>query len=51
MIDAKMLEDLDFADDIVLLSHHHRDIQNKTEDMNTTAKQIGLEINTKKLRS
>ena len=43
---TEMLEDLDFANDIALLSHRHRDIPDKTEDMNTTAKQIRLKINT-----
>ena len=45
---TEMLEDLDFMDDIALSSHHHRNIRDKTEDMNTTAKQIGLKISTYK---
>ena len=40
----EMLEDLDFADDIALLSHRYRDIQDKTNDMARTGKQIGLNI-------
>ena len=31
------LEDLDFADDIALLSHRHHDMQEKTDAMATTA--------------
>ena len=47
---TEMLEDLDFADDIALLSHRHRDIQVKTNDMATTGKQIGLKINASKTK-
>ncbi|GFR68968.1 retrovirus-related Pol polyprotein from type-1 retrotransposable element R2 [Elysia marginata] len=42
------LEDLDFADDLALLSHTHHHIQEKTGRLNTYAKQIGLKISKKK---
>ena len=45
-----MLEDLDFADDTALLSHRHRDIQEMTNDMATTGKQIDLNINASKTK-
>ena len=34
---SEMLEDLDFADDIALLSHRHRDMQEKTNQLVTSA--------------
>ena len=40
LIDA--LEDLGFADDIVLLSHHHQDIQRKTNNVAAIGRQVGL---------
>lgn len=42
------LEDLDFADDLALLSHTHQHIQEKTSRLKTFSSQIGLRINTKK---
>ena len=36
------LEDLDFADDIVLLAHRHKDIQWETNDVATIVRQDGL---------
>lgn len=42
------LEDLDFADDIALLSHTHRDIQEKTCRLNQYSEMVGLKINQKK---
>jgi hypothetical protein len=42
------LEDLDFADDIALLSHSHLHIQSKTNRLYKYARHIGLKINTKK---
>ena len=42
------LEDLDYADDIALLSHTHTHIQEKTQRLNTFAKQFGLNISSKK---
>ncbi|GFR93859.1 LINE-1 retrotransposable element ORF2 protein [Elysia marginata] len=38
------LEDEDFADDIALLSHSQKDMQEKTRCMETTARSIGLKI-------
>ena len=38
------LEDLDFADDIALLSHTCDQMQRKTTDLENTAKSIGLRI-------
>ena len=46
----EMLYDLDFADDIALLSHRHRDIQEKTNVMSSTGIQIGLNINASKTK-
>ena len=48
---TKQLEDLDFADDIGLLSHSHHHIQDKTQSLSYIAKGTGLEINTKKTKS
>jgi hypothetical protein len=45
------LEDLDFADDIVLLSHSHGHMQAKTERLHDIAKTTGLEINVPKTKS
>ena len=42
------LEDLDFADDIALLSSSHDHMQQKTTKLYETAKKIGLNINKKK---
>jgi len=42
------LEDLDFADDLALLSHTHQHIQEKTTRLRTFSNQIGLRINTRK---
>ena len=36
------LEDLDFADDIVLFAHRHQDIQRKTNDVVLIGRQVGL---------
>ena len=44
------LEDLDFADDIALLSHRHQDMQEKTDAMATTAGNLGLKVSTKKTK-
>ena len=44
---ATTLEDLDFADDIALLSHRHQDKQEKTDAMATTAGNLGLKVSTK----
>lgn len=47
---TEMLEDLDFADDIALLSHRHRDMQIKTNHLANTAEKIGLKINNTKTK-
>ena len=44
------LEDLDFADDIALLSHRHQDMQEKTDAIATTAGNFGLKVSTKKTK-
>ena len=44
------LEDLDFADDLALLSHSHQQMQEKTELLNTVSTQLGLNINRSKKR-
>ena len=45
---TSVLEDLDYADDLGLLSSRHQDIQRKTEDLSETASTIGLKLNAKK---
>ena len=42
------LEDLDFADDIVLLSHTRQHIQEKTDRLSMFSAQVGLKISLKK---
>ena len=42
------VEDLDYADDLGLLSHTHSHIQGKTQQLNIFAKQVGLNISSKK---
>ncbi len=42
------LEDLDFADDLALLSTNQYDMQVKTDRLNNFARQVGLSINTSK---
>ena len=42
------LEDLDFADDLALLSHNHSQMQDKTTRLETTSAGTGLKINRKK---
>ena len=41
---TKQLEDLDYADDTVLLSHTQRQMQEKTTRLNSFSKQTGLHI-------
>ena len=41
----KQLDDLDFADDLALLSHNYQQMQEKTNLVSTTAMDIGLNIN------
>ncbi|KAL9960175.1 hypothetical protein ACROYT_G033591 [Oculina patagonica] len=45
---TSILEDLEYADDIVLLSHRYQDMQAKTNTLATTAGSLGLKISTKK---
>lgn len=47
---TEMMEDLDFADDIALPSHRHRDMQIKTNHLANTAEKIGLKINITKTK-
>jgi hypothetical protein len=42
------LEDLDFADDLAILSTTHKQLQEKTDRLTSYAKQTGLNINTTK---
>lgn len=42
------LEDLDYADDLALLSHLEKHMQSKTSKLQNNAEKIGLKINTKK---
>ena len=42
------LDDLDFADDLALLSHNCRQMQEKTDCLETTSAKTGLRINKKK---
>ena len=41
-------EDLDYTDDIGLLSSKHQDAQQKAEHLSQTASTVGLKVNTKK---
>lgn len=41
----EQLEDLDFADDIALLSHSHQEMQEKSQLLEETAAALGLNIN------
>jgi len=41
----KNLEDLEFADDLALLSHSVNDMQVKTQDLEASAALMGLRIN------
>ena len=42
------LEDLDFADDLALVSHTHQHMQEKTTCLSMFARQVGLKISQKK---
>ena len=44
------LEDLDFADDIVLMSSRFQDMQEKTSQLEENAKKVGLTINENKTK-
>jgi hypothetical protein len=45
---GQRLNDLDYADDIVLMAHTFSDIQQKLERLNDNARKIGLNINYRK---
>ena len=45
------LDDLDFADDLALLSHNHSQMQDKTTLLGTTSTGTGLKINRRKDRA
>ena len=47
---TKVLEDLDFADDVILLASRYLDIQDKTGVMGIKAKSIGLDANIPKTK-
>ncbi|GFS14085.1 hypothetical protein ElyMa_004899500 [Elysia marginata] len=44
----QLLDDLDFVDDLPLLSHTKGQIQSKTEDLNIISKGVGLRIHSGK---
>ena len=44
------LDDLDFADDLALMSHSHRQMQDKTTYLARISAQVGLKINKKKTK-
>ncbi|XP_047033011.1 uncharacterized protein LOC124639612 [Helicoverpa zea] len=45
---SNVLEDLDYADDLCLLSHTRTDMQAKLDDLQREAMETGLKINTRK---
>ena len=45
------LEDLDYADDICLMTHSHNDMQAKLDQIATEAAAVGLEINVSKTKA
>nr|KAG5708549.1 hypothetical protein BaRGS_032970 [Batillaria attramentaria] len=48
---SKQLEDLDFADDIALLSHKQQDAQEKLNRVAEEAEKTGLKINSARPKS
>ena len=48
--DADQLDDLDFADDLALLSHSHRQMQDKTTELALISAWVGLKINKRKTK-
>ncbi|KAI0219914.1 hypothetical protein LSAT2_028559 [Lamellibrachia satsuma] len=44
------LDDLDFADDLALLSHSHMQMQDKTTELALISAQVGLKINKRKTK-
>ena len=47
---SSMLEDLDFADDLALLSSKQKDMQDKTSELDSNSKKIGLKIHAGKTK-
>ena len=47
---TEVLQELDFADDVVLLASRYVDIQDKTDVMAEKSKSIGLGINIEKAK-
>ncbi|XP_068619928.1 uncharacterized protein [Battus philenor] len=45
---SNILEDLDYADDLCLLSHTHADMQTKLDDLRRKTLETGLKINFRK---
>ena len=45
---TSVLEDLDYADDIVPFAPRYQDMQEKTNALATTARSLGLKISTRK---
>ena len=45
---TSVLEDLDYADDVGLLSSKHKDLQDKTTKMKEVSEMLGLRVNKKK---
>ena len=45
------LDELDFADDLALLSHSHEQMQEKTDLLNLVSAQTGLNINMNKTKT
>ena len=48
---TSILEDMNYADDIGLMSSRHNDMQEKMDKLTTTAPQIGLKLNTAKTKT
>jgi hypothetical protein len=48
---SERLEDLDFADDLCLLSYNFRDMNQKVKDLIKIAKGAGLKINSQKSKT
>ena len=44
------LDDLDYADDVALLSHTQSQMQRKTNELNSTANRLGLSVNAEKTK-
>jgi Reverse transcriptase (RNA-dependent DNA polymerase)/Domain of unknown function (DUF6451) len=47
---TEVLEDLDYADDIALLSHKHSDMQSKIDDLVLESAKCGLKVNVSKTK-